>query len=112
MSCKPHGPACYRVSRAPCGAPAAARVSPGVEIERGDARVAPPCPTTSIFVCVETFTLRYVTLVAVWSCGGDYGMLGHGDWQMQLLPKKIEAFTGQRVVAVSAGGSHSLALTE
>jgi len=38
-------------------------------------------------------------------------MLGHGDWQMQLLPKKIEAFTGQRVVAVSAGIRHSLAIT-
>ena len=48
---------------------------------------------------------------AVWSRGGDYGMLGHGDWQMQLLPKKIEAFTEQRGVAVSAGIRHSLAIT-
>ena len=37
--------------------------------------------------------------------------MGHGDWQTQLLPKKIEAFADQRVVAVSAGGFHSLALT-
>ena len=29
------------------------------------------------------------------------------QWQ----PKKIEAFAGQRVVAVSAGGAHSLAVT-
>ena len=49
---------------------------------------------------------------AVWSWGNGYhGRLGHGDNQAQLLPKKIEAFTGQRVVAVSAGSDHSLALT-
>jgi len=49
---------------------------------------------------------------AVWSWGeGAGGQLGHGDAQNQLLPKKIEAFADQRVVAVSAGGSHSLALT-
>jgi len=49
---------------------------------------------------------------AVWSWGdGDYGKLGHGDWQDQPLPKKVEAFAGQRVVALSAGESHSLTLT-
>ena len=37
--------------------------------------------------------------------------MGHGDQQNQLLPKKIEAFAGQRVVAVSAGSYHSLAIT-
>jgi len=47
---------------------------------------------------------------AVWSWGGCGGMLGHGDTQTQLLPKKIEAFAGRRVVAVSARGNHSLAL--
>ena len=35
----------------------------------------------------------------------------HGDEQRQLLPKKVEAFAGQRVVTVSTGGYHSLALT-
>ena len=49
---------------------------------------------------------------AVWSWGvGAYGRLGHSDRQQQLLPKKVEAFAGQRVVAVSAGEYHSLALT-
>ena len=49
---------------------------------------------------------------AVWSWGeGYFGKLGHGDQQHQLLPKKIEALAGQRVVAVSAGGHHSLAIT-
>ena len=49
---------------------------------------------------------------AVWSWGyGGDGRLGHGDTQIQLLPKKIQGFAGQRVVAVSAGGYHSLAIT-
>ena len=49
---------------------------------------------------------------AVWSWGqGGLGQLGHGDWQGQSLPKKVEALAGRRVVAVSAGGEHSLALT-
>ena len=49
---------------------------------------------------------------AVWSWGsGGLGKLGHGDQQNQPLPKKIEAFATQRVIAVSAGGCHSLALT-
>ena len=38
-------------------------------------------------------------------------MLGHGDEQRHPLPKKTEAFAGQRVVAVCAGGWHSLAIT-
>ena len=49
---------------------------------------------------------------ALWSWGGgSRGQLGHGDDQPQLLPKKVEAFAGQRVVAVSAGAYHSLTLT-
>ena len=49
---------------------------------------------------------------AVWSWGyGVSGQLGHGDEQNQLLPKKVEAFAGQRVVAVSASRSHNFALT-
>ena len=48
----------------------------------------------------------------VWSWGhGAYGRLGHGDELEQLLPKKIEGFAGQRVIAVSAGARHSLAIT-
>ena len=49
---------------------------------------------------------------AVWSWGsGGNGRLGHGGRQRRLLPKKVEAFAGQRVVAVSAGFDHSLAIT-
>jgi len=48
---------------------------------------------------------------AVWSWGwGDHGWLGHGDDKNQ-PPKKVQALAGQRVVAVSAGGDHSLART-
>jgi len=48
---------------------------------------------------------------AVWSWGdGSYGMLGHGDEQHQWQPNTIEALAGQRVIAVAAGVSHSLAL--
>ena len=50
---------------------------------------------------------------AAWSWGnGTFGKLGHGDEQQQLLPKKVEAFAGRRVVAVSAGGHHNLARTD
>ena len=50
---------------------------------------------------------------AVWSLGkGTGAYLGHGEDQSdQLLPKKVEALAGQRVAAVMAGLSHSLALT-
>ena len=49
---------------------------------------------------------------AVWSWGwGGNGKLGHGDEQSQLLPKKVEAFADRRVVALSAGPSHSIATT-
>ena len=37
--------------------------------------------------------------------------LGHGDERNRPLPKKVEAFAGQRVVAVSAGYNHSLSIT-
>ena len=49
---------------------------------------------------------------SIWSWGeGSDGKLGHGDEQIQLLPKKVETFAGQRVVAMSAGDCHSLAIT-
>ena len=56
--------------------------------------------------------LAFTASGSVWSWGsGGLGQLGHGDDQEQLLPKKVEAFAGQRVVAASAGADHSLALT-
>ena len=60
----------------------------------------------------EVHSLALAADGAVWSWGGGAGgRLGHGDRQNQLLPKQVEAFADQRVVAVSAGGVHSLALT-
>ena len=57
-------------------------------------------------------SLAITTDDAVWSWGwGYFGQLGHDDQQGQLLPKKVEAFAGQHVVAVSAGGHHNLART-
>ena len=40
---------------------------------------------------------------AVYSWGGaEYGELGHGDYEHQLLPRRIEALAGERVVRVDA----------
>ena len=48
---------------------------------------------------------------AMWSWGrAEKGQLGHGDEENQLRPKHIVALT-ERVVAVSAGSYHSLAVT-
>ena len=59
-----------------------------------------------------THSLALAADGALWSWGdGAFGELGHGDEQNQLLPKKVEAFAGRRVVAVSAGCSHSLAIS-
>jgi len=55
----------------------------------------------------DAHNLAITTDGAVWSWGnGFYGQLGHGDEQRQLLPKKVEAFAGRRVVTVSAGAIH------
>eukprot|EP00947_MAST-08B_sp_MAST-8B-sp1_P003948 g3948.t1 len=49
----------------------------------------------------------------VYSCGlGFYSQLGHGNQEDQHVPKLIEALSGVRVCAVSAGYWHSLFLTE
>ena len=66
-------------------------------------------------VSVSAGNLHSLAITAdgsVWSWGdGGSDRLGHGDQQDQLLPKKVEAFAGQHVVAVSAGPYHSLAIT-
>ena len=65
-------------------------------------------------VAVSAGSLHSLALTAdgsVWSWGlGGFGQLGHGDTQRQPQPKKIEAFAGQSVVAVSAI-DHTIALT-
>jgi len=65
-----------------------------------------------VAVSAEDHSLAITADGSVWSWGdGGFGRLGHGDEQNQLLPKRIEAFAGRRVVAVSAGAGHSLAFT-
>ena len=60
----------------------------------------------------ERHSLAITADGAAWSWGyGGEGQLGHSDQQCQLLPKKIEAFAGRRVITLSAGEAHSLALT-
>jgi len=61
------------------------------------------------------FTLAVTDAGAVFSFGyGKRGALGHGLLEAEVLPRRIEALTltGRRFVAVAAGASHALALTE
>lgn len=54
----------------------------------------------SILVCAEGI---------VYTCGaGSTGVLGHGDRQDQLLPRRVEALNNVRVVSASAGLCHAL----
>ena len=61
------------------------------------------------------FTLAVTDAGAVFSFGySEEGALGHGSPEAEVLPRRIEALaqTGRRFVAVAAGTSHALALTE
>jgi len=61
------------------------------------------------------FTLTVADASAVFSCGFcRHGSLGHGSWESEVLPRRIQALaeTGLRFIAVAAGNSHALALTE
>ena len=51
---------------------------------------------------------------AVWSFGhGGYGRLGHGsNNRRELLPKRISGFENKVIKHISAGGSHTVALTQ
>jgi len=63
----------------------------------------------------EGFTLAVTDAGAVVSFGfSRAGGLGHGSLESEVLPRRIEALTQtrQRFVAVAAGDSHALALTE
>ena len=42
---------------------------------------------------------------------GEYGKLGHGSDKDQPTPNKVTALSGKRVVAIAAGGDHSLVQT-
>ena len=44
--------------------------------------------------------------------GGEYGQLGHGGEENELLPRLVEALVGKKVVGVSPGDNHTAAWTE
>ena len=79
------------------------------------APAAPPAPVDSaeeLRVLRKRLERLEAADGAVWSWGDGFsGRLGHGDEQRQLLPKKVEALAGRRVVAVAAGVNHSIATT-
>jgi len=63
----------------------------------------------------EGFTLAVTDAGAVFSFGFSWaGTLGHGSLESEVLPRRIEALaqTRRRFIAVAAGYSHALALTE
>jgi len=63
----------------------------------------------------DGFTLAVTDAGAVFSCGSNWdGMLGHGPFEGEVLPRRIEALavTGRRFVAVVAGNRHAFALTK
>ena len=48
----------------------------------------------------------------LWSWGnGASGQLGHGDTQDLLVPRRVEALAAERVVRVTAGSDHCVAVT-
>lgn len=46
-----------------------------------------------------------------WGFGG-FGALGHGDTHKQRVPKRVEALCGVRIVSVSTGATHTIAVGE
>ena len=53
--------------------------------------------------CSHSLVLTESGAVYSWG-GGEFGELGHGDEEAQLLPRRIEALAGERVVRVDANG--------
>jgi len=43
---------------------------------------------------------------------GDYGKLGHGGTQNELVPRLVEAVAGKNVIGAAAGGQHTAAWTK
>ena len=49
---------------------------------------------------------------AVYSFGPGLCCLGHGDWEEQCTPRRIQSLDGVRICSVAAGTWHSVALTQ
>jgi hypothetical protein len=66
-------------------------------------------------VSVSAGSLHTVVLTAsgvVFTFGdGGSGKLGHGTFDRQLTPKRVEALASHRVVCIAAGSSHTVVLT-
>ena len=63
--------------------------------------------------CGENHTLAVSDLAEIYSWGaGQFGQLGHGVLQRQNIPLKINGLDSVKVVQVSAGKRHSVALNE
>jgi alpha-tubulin suppressor-like RCC1 family protein len=66
----------------------------------------------SVVAAGALHTLALSEVGVVYSFGlGQYGCLGHGDIADQHTPRPIAALYGVRVVAVAAGGHHSLVVS-
>ncbi len=49
----------------------------------------------------------------MWSWGrGDLGQLGHGSFDNEFVPRKIEFFDDKKVIDVKCGLSYTLVVTE
>ena len=71
-------------------------------VQSGLVETASTCAGAVAATRVTAATVTGVGAAVRWRAA-VYGKLGHGDLERQLLPKKVEAFAGRRVVAVSAG---------
>jgi len=59
------------------------------------------------------FTLAVTDAGAIFSFGWSrHGALGHGSFEAEVVPRRIETLQGRQFVAVAPGSFHALALTE
>ena len=88
-----------------------------------DARTTPTLVARAMFdgdavlmvACGYAHTTAVTEGGGVYTVGrGPFGQLGHGDWQKQLVPRRVPAagFSGERIVMVAAGGGHTVVLSE
>ena len=80
---------------------------------------APTLLTTMVDMRVQRVSLGLSHALVLMETGevisygkGEHGLLGHGDREDQSEPKVIEALRGVRVVAIAAGGEHSMVQTD
>jgi hypothetical protein len=63
--------------------------------------------------CGEKHTLVLTSSGEIYSWGdNEYGQVGSDDYEDQLIPVKLDCFNNEKVVMISCGVWHSMALTE